>query len=178
MFNELAIGETPTTDPKTIVGRQVQVSMTELGGNPQKFYMKMKFRITEIAGRNAKTEFNGFELLREHLMRVVRKRTQKIETILTITSKDKWKLQITSLLVLNRRTDATIKHVIRKLVTDTLTETITKSTTEEFIKKVVDGSFQKNLRKEGSKLYPIRFCEIAKIEVLKTPAAKPIAATV
>ena len=42
-----------------------------------------------------------------------------------------------------------------------------KATLDDFVNKIVNGSIQKNIKKIGSKIYPIRFFEFEKIEVKK-----------
>ena len=41
----------------------------------------------------------------------------------------------------------------------------------DFVDMVTKGTNQKDLKKSASKVYPVRFSEISKIEVLNAPAA-------
>jgi hypothetical protein len=52
-----------------------------------------------------------------------------------------------------------------------------KSTMSEMVRKVLTTEMQMMLKKSGSKIYPVRFSEIARIKVLKSPefhAARPM----
>lgn len=168
-FGETVIVETPTTDPGSLVGRNVVVSMAELG-NYQKHHIKLTFKIASIDNHRAYTRFNGLALTRDYLYRLVRKRLQKVENIFTITTKDNWELQLTTLTMLNRTTYSQIQTVIRNDVKRAIAGAAAQATIDDFVKSVIDGVIQMQVRKQESKVYPVRFSEISKIEVLKVPA--------
>lgn len=44
---------------------------------------------------------------------------------------------------------------------------VTKAALKDVVTTACDGLIQKNIKKFGSKIYPIRFCEIVKIELRK-----------
>jgi ribosomal protein S3AE len=46
-----------------------------------------------------------------------------------------------------------------------------RSGIDGFVKDVVAGSIQKEMKRLGNKVYPVRFSEIESIEVVKTPKA-------
>ena len=171
MFNEMVLAETPTTDPATLVGRNVEIGVPEILGQPQKYYMKLYFKITDVDTKNAYTRFNGYATTREYLYRVVRKRNQKVESTDTFDTRDGWKLQITSMAILNRNTDSKIQKKVRTIMVGHIAEAAKKSGTDDLVKRVLEGSLQKEIRKLGSKVYPVRFCEVSKIEVMKAPDA-------
>jgi ribosomal protein S3AE len=133
--------------------------------------MKMFFKITDVDSRNAYTRFNGYATTAEYLYRVVRKRNQKVESTDNFDTKDGWKLQITSMAILNRNTESEIQKKVRSVMVRHIDETAKKSGMDDLVKKVLEGSLQREIRKLGSKIYPVRFCEIAKIEVAKAPNA-------
>ena len=165
-FGGNVIAETPVLDPKMLLGRSIDVNMADLTGKASKFYMNLKFRINGIEGKNASTEFSGYYCLREHLFRVVRKRCQKVRTVDNVETKDNWKLQVTTLIILNRRTNAKVETMERKLISDYLRGFANNSGIEDFVKATINGIVQKHIRKEGSRIYPVRFSEIESIEVL------------
>ncbi len=166
-FGGNLIAETPSLDPKSLIGRNIDVNMADLTGKSSKFYMNMRFRVNKVEDKNAFTMFNGYYCLREHLFRVVRKRSQKVRTINNVETKDNWRLQVTTLIILNRNTDVTVQKKERKLIHDYLEDFAKKSSLEDFVKATINGIIQKHIRKTGSKIYPVRFSEIEKIEVLK-----------
>jgi len=170
-FGGNAIAETPATDPKTLVGRTVEVSLTDLLGQQGKDYQKLRFRIERVDGRNAYTKFNGYVCIREFISRVIRKRLQKVEIIGDVKTKDDWILQISAVAVMNRNVEKQIQKKVRIWVGNLLSETAGKSGIDDFVKFIIAGSIQHKVKKQGSRIYPVRFFEISKIEVLKAPAS-------
>jgi len=170
MFNEIILAETPTTDPAALVGRNLEIGASEILGQPGKYYMKLFFKITDVDSKNAYTRFNGYSTTREYLYRVVRKRNQKVESTDTFDTRDGWKLQITSIAILNRNTDSEIQKKVRVAMVNHISEAARKSGADDLVKRIIEGSLQREVRKLGSKIYPVRFCEVSKIEVAKAPA--------
>jgi len=172
MFNETFITETPTTDPKVLVGRNVGINVSDLLRQPSKYYMKLIFKINKIddAQKRAYTRFNGYSVSKEHVYRVVRKRIQKVEAVTYVETKDKWKLQVSTVTILNRNTESEIQRKIRKHVEDSLIENVAGLSIDDFVKLVINSVLQVKIKKSGTKIYPVRFSEIIKIEVMNAPA--------
>ncbi len=110
-------------------------------------------------------------MLKEHIFRVVRKKLDKIMTFDELETKDGWKLQVTAVTVMNRNTNIDVRKKIRELVKESLRAAASKSSIDEFVKSAIGGTLQMNIKKAGNKIYPVRFSEIEKIEVL-SPGGK------
>jgi small subunit ribosomal protein S3Ae len=173
MFNENFITETPTTDPKTLMGRNLEVNASELLKQPQKYYMKLLFKINRVdeGAKRAYTRFNGFSVSKEHVYRVVRKRIQKVETVTDINTKDNWKLQISAVTILNRNTEVEVQRKIRKHVENFLSQEVGNLNIDDFVKLLTGSVLQVKIKKTGTKIYPVRFSEIIKVEVKNAPKA-------
>ena len=82
MFNEAEIGETPSADPAFILGRTVEVTVQELTGDYSKMNIKLKFKVTDVDGYDAKTVFVGHELTSEYVRRLTRRKKTRPTTSL------------------------------------------------------------------------------------------------
>ncbi len=163
--------ETPATDPLSLTGRVVGVHASQLTGDKTRSHIKIIFRVDGVKEKTVSTHFFGLECMPEYIYRNVRAGLQKLEAIDYIDTKDGWKLQITVSIILNRKSEANIQKKSRDFVMDYLRKEAAKSTIEEFVKSVVAGAYQKKLKKDASKVYPVRFLEISKIEVHKVGTA-------
>lgn len=168
-FGENIIAETPATDPKTLMGRTIDVNVSDVMGQKGKDYQRLIFKVSRVDGKNAHTTFNGYVCLKEFISRVVRKHLQKVEVIGNARTKDEWELQMSSIAIMNRNVEKNIQRKVRLWVADQLTKSAEKSGIDEFVKHIAAGSMQYNMKKQGSKIYPIRFFEVSKIEVVKAP---------
>lgn len=173
MFNKAAIAETPAIDSSAIIGRRVEVNVSQLTGQASKYYMKVWFKVKSVDGRSAASLFDGYGCTRDYLFHVVRKRADKVRHARDVETKDGWKLQVMSLLILNRKTNAGVKRMVRKLIDDQLDAAAKRSGIEGFVREVIAGSVQKEIKRLGNKIYPVRFSEIESIEVIKVPETGP-----
>ncbi|MBI2674866.1 MAG: hypothetical protein HYX24_00275 [Candidatus Aenigmarchaeota archaeon] len=169
MFGGKPVYDTPATDGTSLVGRSITVSMTELNGDMSQLHMKLIFRIAAIDGKNALTVFNGFSIGNDYSLRLVRKRTKKIQYINYMSTKDKWKVQISALIVLTRVSYSKVGSNVRKVMDEIITEFVSKHTMGEVVEAVIDKHLQRKVREKVNKIYPARASEIEKIEVIKAP---------
>lgn len=170
-FKELHLAEIPALEAKSVIGRNIEIGVSELMDNPSKYHMKLRFKVTDVDGSVAHTRFNGFFVVQEAIARMARKKASKLESVEDVSTADGWGLHIKVVSTLNRKSYTQIQKKIRAEIVSTLRETVSKSSLEDLITSIVNGILQKNIKKAGSKIYPIRFTEVAKIEVLKVPAA-------
>ncbi|MEE9323561.1 MAG: hypothetical protein V3U72_03365 [Candidatus Aenigmarchaeota archaeon] len=163
------LGQTPTTDPKSLIGRNMDVGVPEITGDNSKYYMKVKVRISKIEGNTCLTSFNGFECAREHLMRMVRKRNQKVENVFDVVTKDGWLLRIKPWAVLNGKPATSVGSKMRHFTMNFFNEFARKNNMNDLVRKIISTEIQMRIKREGSKIYPVRFSEIARIKVLRSP---------
>ncbi len=175
-FGAKVLGQTPATDPESLIGRLMEVGVPDITGDGAKYYMKILVRIMKVEGKTCLTSFGGLECTRDHLLRMIRKRNQKVETVVDVTTKDGWILRIKPWTILNGKPVANIETKMRHLTASFFNDFAGKSDMGEFVRKVLTTEMQMMLKKTGSKVYPVRFSEIARIKVLKSPefhAARP-----
>jgi small subunit ribosomal protein S3Ae len=170
-FGEKFISETPATDPEYVLGRVLEVGVNEVTGDDNKFYIKLLFKVNNLEGRMAYTVFHGITCMNEHIYRMVRKRTQKVAVIQDVTTADNWKLRMTTLAIMNRKSDTMLQKKMRKFVEKTMNETAAKTDIDDFVTGIISGVTQHKLRKAASKVYPLRFAEISKVRVLSAPSS-------
>jgi small subunit ribosomal protein S3Ae len=172
MFGERVIGETPATNPKGIVGRNIEVGLPELTGQQGREFYRVVLAIDKIDNKCAYTRFNGYVTLKEHIMRMVRKRTQKIESIMDVKTKDGWRLHVNSVAILNRNTETAVKKKARVHIEKAMEESAARSGIEDFVRAVISSNLQRNIKKSGAKVYPVRFFEVLRIRVTGMPEGK------
>ncbi len=172
MFGEKVIGDTPATNPKTLMGRNIEVGLSELQGRPGRDFYRILLAVERIDDKSVYTRFNGYTALKEHVTRVIRKRSQKIESIMYLETKDKWRLQVSSMAILNRNTEMSIRKKVRAHMEKALQEMAARSSIDDLVRAVVSASLQKSIKRSGTKIYPVRFFEVTKIEVKEVPSEK------
>ena len=164
-FGDFVIGETMAIAPAQIKGRTVETSLTDITGDPNKYYLKFFFKIEEVKENKALTKFIGHDCTRDFLSRIVHGRSTRIDTNDIIKLVDN-NVRVKTIAVSNRRVSKTLEVKIRKNIRELVISELSKLKTEEFIRELIAGNLQLKIRKSVSKVYPIRYFEFRKTEVL------------
>jgi small subunit ribosomal protein S3Ae len=163
-LGEGVIGDTPAIDAGMVKDRVVESNLFELTSDASKFHMKLFFKVDSVNGSEAYTKFFGQECTRDFISRIVQKRTGVVETNDILQLAD-GKMRVKAIAICNRPTHSNIDTKIRKRVSEMLSAE--KPSIEKFVLDFTSGKTQNAIRNEITKIYPIRFFEIRKSEVLE-----------
>lgn len=166
-FDEKEIGRTMTSEPNSILNRRITVSLMELANDFSKYYMKFIFRITQINGNRAITEFDGSECLRDYISRMILRRVRRIDTVQDLTTKDNIKIRVKGLAIVSRRTKTSVRDSIRNNIRDVVKKEVESLILEDFIKKIISDELKNRVLQEAREIYPVRNFEIRKTEILR-----------
>lgn len=166
LFGEKVITETPASDVEQLVGRIVTVNAATLTGNPVKYYFKLRFRVTEVSGRRALCVFDGHECSRDFISRMVRRRSKRIDTRNVVDLKDGKKVVVKLIATTIRSTKTSIQSEVSKKLSEIVSSAVSKMDIDTLVKDMLSGNLQAAIRREASKVYPLREVEINKTEVV------------
>jgi small subunit ribosomal protein S3Ae len=161
------IAVTPATDAKGVAGRVLEVSVPDVIGDQSKYYMRINLKTGKPAEGGVPTRFHSYFCINEYIMRLSRKGLGKVASYVDAETKDGWKLQVSTVAVLNRRSNARIKAKVHEIAKDIITSKAKEINHHEFVKASMAGVFQMKIKKAASRVYPVRFMEITKIETLR-----------
>lgn len=173
MFNEAEIGETPSADPSLLIGRTVEVTVQELTGDYSKMNIKLKFKVTDVDGYDAKTTFIGHELTSEYVRRLTRRKKTKTDHVVDVTTKDGFVLRVKPMSIADRRIQSSQEDAMRRILAETLVQMGKDSTLSDLIKSIISGEMSKDLAKACRIIIPIKRIEIRKTEVLSVGEGEP-----
>ncbi|UCD03054.1 MAG: hypothetical protein JSV63_00240 [Candidatus Aenigmatarchaeota archaeon] len=162
------VAVTPATDAKSVKGRVIEISVPDMTGDQSKYYMRIGLKTQEPAEKNVSTRFHSYYCIDEYVMRMGRKGLGKVAVFVDAVTKDNWKFQVSVMTIMNRRSNASIKAQVHGVVRDIITSKARELSHGEFVKATMAGVFQMKIKKTASKIYPVRFTEIIKIETLKS----------
>lgn len=168
-FDNKAIGETPASSPELLLGRTVQPTLYDLTGNFDQIHVKLRFKILDITGQQAKTVFYGHEWSSDYLRGLVRRGTSRIDWIGPILTKDDYLMRISVIVFTITRAKTSQSHAVRKDIEAVIRLHAKKHTFDELVQKVILGELASEVHEKVKKIVPIRECEIRKSKVLKGP---------
>jgi len=175
MFEKKEIGETISDTPEKVLGRKIETSMKELTGDLKKSHIKLIFRVNEVTGENAYTEFIKQELSRSYLRSQIRRRNSKVDSIFNITTKYGYNLRASTSAILTTRIQTSQKKAIREIINQELKSISTNNDFAQFLEEVTSGKMSNEIYKKARKIYPLKRVEVTKIKLIQKPAPKEAA---
>lgn len=166
MFGEMPIGETMAFDSKNIIGRKISVNLSDLGKEYSKFFMKMVFKVDSVDKTKASTVFVGHDITAERIYRMVQRRARRVDCVADFKTADDVKIRIKIILILTKRVGTSIKNVVRTKMKEAAEKFVNGVTLEALVKAIISDQFQKAVREDCKKIYPVGAVEIRKSEVL------------
>lgn len=174
MFNQVELGETPSSDPSALMGRQTEVTVHELTGDFSKMHIKMRFRVEDVRGLEAHTIFTGHDLTSDYVRRLTRRKRTKTDHVVDARTKDGFLIRLKPMSITEQRIQAAQETAIRNLMASQLQASVGNMTVSEMVKAIISGDLSKDLAVACKVIIPIKRIEIRRTEVLEvgTPSAE------
>ncbi len=164
-LGDYVIGETPTLDSDALVGKTIEASLMDLGGDPTKYYFKLKFRVVSVQAGKALTRFEGMSCTRDYVLRMSQRRTKQVRIVIDIKTKDGWSIRLKGINVMNGIVQSAISKEVRKQNEEIIRAAASERNMYELLGDILSGTLQSTIKNYCSKTYPVRIMEITKIEV-------------
>ena len=126
------------------------------------YNVKMRFKVTNVAGDSAYTEFIGHEVTKDFLRAMVKRRTSRIDSHILATTKDDKKIRVTSTCFTINRAEVRQAKAIRQTITNYILARAAEVSYNDFIKEIVNGEASRELFKTVKLIFPTRRVEIIK----------------
>jgi len=170
-LGKVYIGDTIANDPDSVMGRVMRTTLGEIINDYARQNVKMKFRVSNVTGDAAYTEFIGHELTRDYLRSLVKRRTSRIDAQVPITTKDGKKVDLTVTCYTLTRANLSQTHAIRGLMAGRVQEIAKDVDFNGLLNGIVTGEISKELFKSVKPLFPVRRVEVIKSKVGTVKAA-------
>jgi len=165
IFNYTELGETPAQKETQVLNRTIEVSLANLTGNRQLRHIKVKFKANKVEGLKAYTDLVGFEVMKNYVARIIRRRKSKIETIIFGETTDKRKIKIKAITVTARKASVPKEKEIRKKMQAVIEKTLNESNYYELMNKIIKEELSNKIVKEIKDIFPIQRTEIISAEL-------------
>jgi small subunit ribosomal protein S3Ae len=165
VFGKVYMGDTIANEPEKVVGRIISTTLGEVTQDYAKQQIKLRLKITNVAGDAAYTDFAGHEVTRDFMRSLVKRKTSRIDSILPVTTKDGKIFRVTVTCLTLSRANLSQVHAIRDTLSSYVRTYASQVNHDAFIKDMVSGEIAKELLKQIKTIYPIRRVEIIKSKV-------------
>ena len=161
-FDRAYLGETIAGDSQKVIGRVMRTTLGEMTSDYSKQNIKMNFKVTNVGGDSAYTEFVGHEVTKDYLRAMVKRRTSRIDSLVLLTTKEGRKIRVTTSCFTISRADMSQAKAIRSTITQYLVAKSSSMTYEQFVRDMVLGELSREIFKIVKKIYPTRRVEVIK----------------
>lgn len=165
-FGSVELGSVPAEEPDKLVGRVVDSTLYDITNDFAHQYLKMRFQIAEVEGKNAKTIFKGHEYSRDYLRSLVRRRTTKVDGLFGVTTKDGFTLRVAVSGFTLSRIKTSQERVVRGIMNRIIKEKASALTMDQFAQEMVLGKIASDIYNEAKKIAPLRHVGIRGSKVL------------
>jgi small subunit ribosomal protein S3Ae len=172
MFGEEEIAETPASNPEYVINRTLQTTLMELTGDYKKMHVKITFKVNNVKGDNAYSQFSGHEYTRDYLRSMIRRRRTRVDGIFNITSKDGARMRVSVIALTPFRCKSSHERGIRKIMIDVITKRAAKMPFNKLVLDIVTGKMATEIYKRSKKIHPIQNVDVWKSRVLNLPTIK------
>ncbi len=162
------IGETLAEEAEQLLGRSYEMMQNELDGDFSKMHVKVCFRITEVVGGDALTEFVGHDVLKDHIRRQIRRHRGKIDDAVDVVTQDGYYVRFKPLLISRSRIKSSQKAEMRNRARDAILKMGAESTWVALQKAVLDGTMETKVKEAASTISPVRTCMIRRSQMIQS----------
>ena len=150
------IGETLAEEEALLIGRPYEIMQNELDGDFTKMHVKLKFRISDVVGNDAITEFIGHDVMKDFVRRQIRRDRGKIDDTIDVVTDDGFFVRIKPFIVTRSSVKASQKSETRSVARDVVVKFCAQSTWINVQKALMDGSLEESVSNAISKIQPVR----------------------
>ncbi|MCP4760333.1 MAG: hypothetical protein GY870_01045, partial [archaeon] len=169
-FDNKSIGEIIGLE-NTIIGRTIETSLYDFTNNFRDINLKVKFRIVS-ANHEAKTAQSvlcGHEFSNDYVRSLIGRGTSKIQTIINLTTKDNYVFRVTTVCTTIKRARSSQQILVRKIMREILKEFAQSLNHEKFVRGMIYGEFQHQIRRIAKTIYPLSSSTVVKSKLLSIP---------
>ena len=162
------IGETIAESDEQVIGRVYELTQQEFDGDFTKMHVKLKFRISNVIGQDAITEFVGHSHMSDHTRRQIRRHRAKFSDVVDAITKDGYLLRVKPLVISEKRMKTSVKKALRSVASDKIISAAARSTYSEFQRLLFGLELENEVRDALNAIHPLRSVALHKSELLQS----------
>jgi small subunit ribosomal protein S3Ae len=160
-FDNKELGETLASDPKKLIGRTVDISLSELIEDRGKYHLKLVFRVADVKSDKAYTKFKRFFIPTGYLRSKVRKGMSKLDYISDLDFKGEGG-RVKIMILTRHKISAEQKTTLRKIV-DRVLQSHKSRKLDHLVQLTLFGKLGTEIYKKCKLVLPITRVEVYEI---------------
>ena len=159
-FNENLIGETPSLDPRLLIGKVIRVNLMNLTRDIKKQNTNIRFKIIGLIENKAQTEVIGYQIIPAFIKRIIRRGRNNLHDSFVCETSDGKRIRLKTLIITIHKTKGAVTNSLTNSMKVNLKDYVKKISYKELIHELISYKLQINLKNSLKSIYPLRNCEI------------------
>jgi small subunit ribosomal protein S3Ae len=161
------IGETIGESDDHIMGRIYEMTLQEFNGDFTKMHIILRFRVTEVVGRDALTTFIGHHHQTDHIRRQIRRYRGKVDDVVDVVSTDGYLVRLKPLIITQKRVQTSVKQAMRSKAAEVIRAYASKNTFSKIQESILGGELEGEILNAVKPIYPVKSVAIHKSQLLQ-----------
>jgi len=178
IFQSEVIGETHVYEPSQMVGKGITKNLMNLTNDVKRQNININFKIVDVENGKGLTNIVGYYMVQSSIRRLIRRNIEKISMSFPCRTSDNKNILFKPLLITRFSTTGSVATKIRKNAQDSLVKYISAISYDNLVNDLISHKLQNSLKKELSKIYPLRICEIRSMEIVDLEKKNQVQKTV
>jgi small subunit ribosomal protein S3Ae len=166
-WNYQQIGETLGEADENILGRIYEMTQQEFDGDFTKMHVKLRFRVIDVVGSDALTEFIGHQHQNDYTRRQIRRYRGKVDGVYDAVTTDGYLIRLKTLVITDQRIKTSIKQAIRSISQDIILGYAAKSTFAKLQKGMLGSELEDSLKESLKSITRVRSAVVRKSQLLQ-----------
>jgi small subunit ribosomal protein S3Ae len=171
-FDSIYIGQTPASEEELLFTRVIENSLYDFTQDFNDASVKLRFKIVKINGNVCDTLFIGHEMTRDFIRSLVRRGSNRVQIIVDVKTKDGFTFRITGTAFTENMSRSSQQKTTRKIISDVLIERGKNMEFKPFVQDVVFGNIERDIKRLGSEIIPLREVKLLKSVLIGIPRQK------
>lgn len=165
-FDSAPLGETYVAEPSAMADMRLSVNLANLTGDIRQQGVSLKFRVLGVDKGSGIAGVVGYDTSQSQLRRLVRRGVERLDDSIQCSTSDGKTVKIKPFAVTKAGTGKTKLSLVRKKLRETITNHAARQTFDELIKDIISHKLQSSLKNDSRNIFPLRFVEIRKLELV------------
>src|SRR5271157_3769797 len=171
-FDSIYIGQTPASEEDLLYTRIIENSLFDFTQDFNDASVKLRFKIVKVNGNLCDTRFVGHEMTRDFIRSLVRRGSNRVQIIVDVKTKDGFTFRITGTAFTENMSRSSQQKTLRKIISDVLIERGKSLDFKSFVQDIVFGNVERDIKRLGSEIIPLREVKLLKSVLLAVPKQK------
>ncbi len=169
IFDGREIAEIISSDEDNMKDRIIRVSLADVTGQPSQsaIFTALKFRVTEVKGKNAHTKLIGHELSASYVLTLSRRNRSLIKVIKDIKTVDEQNVRLKILAISGSELSQNTKKNIHHAIHEEVNKIVGEQNFDQLMQDVVLGRLASKIFNRLKQITAMRRVEIRKSEIIE-----------